>query len=169
MGLRQDAEDELIDESMKLDNDEKEILASEEVIKQLGRDAGEIFDAVNMSGKGWTEADEDPPDEVFGGEAGLEFLKTDVEMVDIPSLQFTHIRGGSLDEVTELLSGNPDDDLNTLARDIGLIDDALEMTRMEVWVWFQLVGGGCSCQLLIGRRSSSAWIATSPGLSPGPR
>jgi hypothetical protein len=106
-------------------------------------------------------------------------------MVDVPSLQFSHIRGGSLDEVTELsrgefgqvgdsgveventelLSGNfgqvgdfgfkkavmSEDDLHILARVVDDDDGALEMTGMDVWVWFQLVGGGCSCQLLIGR------------------
>jgi hypothetical protein len=63
--------------------------------------AEEVFDDVNMSGKEWTVADEDPPDEAFG-EAGLEFTKTDVKMMDISSLQFAHIRGGSLVEVREL-------------------------------------------------------------------
>jgi hypothetical protein len=108
--VKQDAADELVDVSVKLDNDEKEILAREEESTQLGRDAEEVFNDVNMSGKEWTQADEDPPDEAFGGgifigEASLEFPKTDVKMVDISSLQFADICGGSLVEVTELSRG----------------------------------------------------------------
>jgi hypothetical protein len=56
----------------------------------------------------------------------------------------------------------PDDDLNTRAREIWLMDDALEMTRMSVWVWFLLVG--FDDRLLLSWmagwwRTASAWTA----------
>jgi hypothetical protein len=111
--VKQEASDELIDEFVKLDNDEKKVLANEEEVKQLGREAEEVFDDVNMSGKEGTVADEDLPDEAFGGgtfsgEAGLEFPKSDVKMVDISSVQFAHIRGGSLVKVMKLSRGEFD-------------------------------------------------------------
>jgi hypothetical protein len=50
--VKQDAANELVGEYVKLDNDEKEILAREEEIKQLGRDAEKVFDAVNIHWRG---------------------------------------------------------------------------------------------------------------------
>jgi hypothetical protein len=104
--VQQDAEDKLIDESEELDNDEKKILANEEEVKQLVSNA----------------------EEVFSGEVGLEFPKSDVEMVDISSLQFAHIRGGSLVEVAELSRGE-----FCKVGDLGVeMDQVMELSRGEL-------------------------------------
>ena len=65
-----------------------------EELKQLVRNAEIVFKKVKISCKGWTFDEEEPPEEVSGGEpsigvAGLTwFLKLDMVCVNIPRLHF---------------------------------------------------------------------------------
>ena len=56
----------------------------------------------------------------------------------------------------------PEDALNERARAIALVDAALEILMMGVWICFQLVGGGWSCQLLIARSALADENSTIP-------
>ena len=56
----------------------------------------------------------------------------------------------------------PEDALNDRARAIALMDAALEICIMGVWIGFQLLGGGWSCQLLIARSGLADENSTIP-------
>ena len=56
----------------------------------------------------------------------------------------------------------PEDAANTRARAIVLVDAALEMVMLGVWIGFALLGGGWSCQLLIGRSGLTDENSTIP-------
>ena len=45
----------------------------------------------------------------------------------------------------------PEDALNYRARAIALMDAALDICMMGVWIGFQIILGGWSCQLLIAQ------------------
>ena len=45
----------------------------------------------------------------------------------------------------------PEDALNDRARAIALMDAALKICMMGVWIGLQIITGGWSCQLLIAR------------------
>ena len=56
----------------------------------------------------------------------------------------------------------PETALNTRARAITTVDAAMEMIMMGVYICFELIGGGWSCQLLISR----AMLADQNGTIP---
>ena len=56
----------------------------------------------------------------------------------------------------------PEDAANTRARAIVLVDAALEMLMMTVYIGFELLGGGWSCQLLISRPALADSNSTIP-------
>ena len=56
----------------------------------------------------------------------------------------------------------PKDAANTRARAIVLVDAALEVVMLGVWIGFALLGGGWSCQLLIGRSGLTDENSTIP-------
>ena len=56
----------------------------------------------------------------------------------------------------------PETAANSRARAIVLVDAALEMLMMAVYVCFELLGGGWSCQLLISRAALAEQIQTPP-------
>jgi hypothetical protein len=56
----------------------------------------------------------------------------------------------------------PEDALNDHARGISLIDAALEICMMGIWIGFQLITGGWSCQLLIARSALADENSTIP-------
>ena len=56
----------------------------------------------------------------------------------------------------------PEDALNDRARAIALKDAALEICMMGVWIGFQIIGGGWSCELLIARSELADENSTIP-------
>ena len=55
-----------------------------------------------------------------------------------------------------------EDALNDRARAIALMDAALEICMMGVWIGFQIITGGWSCQLLIARSALADENSTIP-------
>ena len=56
----------------------------------------------------------------------------------------------------------PEDAASNEARAIVLVDAAMEMIILGVWVGFQLLGGGWSCQLLVARAALADENSTIP-------